>query len=272
MQNTFKLCSLFLLVFLISCNNTESTIKQETTIPSSITTPDTLTYVTKNVKIQMPDCEGEAFDCELYNTDYIKITDAGFEYINDHIQSALIDEGDSYEAEGERLLKEYQEAMAEEEEVEGFFAPWNFTNNVEVDFNKAGLFALTFNHYSYMGGAHGMPGISSTIFDLKHGTVLKFYDLVNIADSTVLMEIAEKKFILDNELETNISLNEQGFFWETEGKLYFNDNFTITDKGLMMTYGAYEIAPYAAGMPSFTIPYAELKPYLTKNSPLKRFL
>lgn len=270
MQNTLKLCSLLLLAFLISCeNNAEGTTKQETIIPSSETTPDTLTYIVKNVSKKIPDCtEEEGADCAFYSVDYIEITNPNFAYINDSIKSALIGEKESYDAEGDHLLSQYKKEAADNE----YSMMWSFSHDVEVDFNKTGLLALTFNHYSYMGGAHGMPGTFSTIFDLKHGKVLKFYDLVNIADSTVLMEIAEKKFRLDNQLEAGVSLNEQGYFWGTEGKLYFNDYFTITDKGLRMTYGAYEIAAYAAGMPSFTIPYAELKPYLTENSPLKRFL
>ncbi len=37
----------------------------------------------------------------------------------------------------------------------------------------------------------------------------------------------------------------------------------LTEKGVGFTYQPYEIAPYAAGMPSFTIPYEKIKPYMT---------
>ena len=37
----------------------------------------------------------------------------------------------------------------------------------------------------------------------------------------------------------------------------------FTDKGIMFVYNPYEIAPYAAGMPTFTIPYDKLKNLLT---------
>lgn len=36
--------------------------------------------------------------------------------------------------------------------------------------------------------------------------------------------------------------------------------------GLCFTYGQYEIACYAAGMPSFVIPYDKVKPYLTEEA------
>ena len=39
-----------------------------------------------------------------------------------------------------------------------------------------------------------------------------------------------------------------------------------SDEGLVFTYGQYEIAPYVAGMPSFTIPYSDIAHYLTPEA------
>ena len=39
-----------------------------------------------------------------------------------------------------------------------------------------------------------------------------------------------------------------------------------SDEGLVFTYGQYEIAPYVAGMPNFTIPYADIEQYLTPEA------
>ena len=38
-----------------------------------------------------------------------------------------------------------------------------------------------------------------------------------------------------------------------------------TAEGLVFTYQQYEIASYAEGMPSFTVPYEEIQPYLTEE-------
>lgn len=95
--------------------------------------------------------------------------------------------------------------------------------------------------------------------------------MVNIADSTVLKSLGEKYFRINQEIESNTSLNDSGYFWG-DGTFYISDIFTLTDDGLMFTYSPYEIASYAAGMPEFTIPYAELKPYFTENSPLRRLV
>ena len=37
----------------------------------------------------------------------------------------------------------------------------------------------------------------------------------------------------------------------------------MTEQGVHFLYQPYEIAPYAAGMPAFTISYEDIKPYLT---------
>ena len=39
-----------------------------------------------------------------------------------------------------------------------------------------------------------------------------------------------------------------------------------SEEGLVFTYQQYEIAAYAAGMPEFTIPYADILPYLTPEA------
>ena len=41
---------------------------------------------------------------------------------------------------------------------------------------------------------------------------------------------------------------------------------TFTKDGLSFVYQQYEIAPYAAGLPSFTIPYDKAKPFLTDDA------
>ena len=97
------------------------------------------------------------------------------------------------------------------------------------------------------------------------------YELVNANDSIALKILGERFFRSNNQLKPNERLEDSGYFWD-DGKFYFSKTFSLTDNGLMFTFAAYEIGPYAIGMPEFTIPYTELKPYLTENSPLKRLI
>ena len=41
---------------------------------------------------------------------------------------------------------------------------------------------------------------------------------------------------------------------------------TLVDDGVRFDYQQYEIGPYAMGIVSFTIPYADIKPWLTEQA------
>ena len=40
----------------------------------------------------------------------------------------------------------------------------------------------------------------------------------------------------------------------------------LVEEGVVFTYQPYEIAPYAAGLPKYTVSYADIRPYLTVNA------
>lgn len=263
MKNIFKFSVLLSMVFLISCNKSENSSENKQDEAAAF--PESLTYADKEVKRLDPNCKDKPENCVFYSTSYIEITTDGFQFINDNIKTALIGDANDYETDANNSLKDYQEAMEEDISLE-------FNNNTMVDLNEAGLLALSFTNYSFTGGAHGNGSTSTLVVDLATKKALNFYDLFNAADSVKLIQIAEKYFRLDNELKPNEDMNEAGYFWEVEGKLSFNDNFTLTSKGLTMTYNPYEIGAYVIGSPSFTIPYSDLKPFLAEKSPLKRLL
>lgn len=268
MKNLLKLLCVLVFIGFLSCENNSDTASSSSSVTEQSgekSFPDTLTYITKNYDRVFPECEGEG--CTTYNLGYIEITDKAFSFINDSIHVELIGDYASFDDAADEFFDEYQEIAMETESQ----MPWSHEVNAGVSFNRNGLFTLSYGYYGYMGGAHGMPGFYSVNYDLETKKILSFYDLVNASDSTVLLTLGEKYFRQANKLDATTKLDELGYFWDG-GKFYFTDVFTITDDGLMFTYSPYEIASYAAGMPEMTIPFAELKPYLTENSPLKRLM
>lgn len=270
MKSILEFMCLVMLTLLISCGETPSNDSQDEVTEQQteeVSYPDSLVYITKKYERVFPEC---LENCTTYDLEYIELANKDFDFINDSIKVELIGNYKSMDDAADEFFDEYEE-VALDMGNEGFNPPWSHSLTAGVDFNKKGLFTISYGYYGYLGGAHGMPGFYSANYDLKTKKELELYDLVNAKDSTILMSLGEKYFRINNEIESEKSLSESGYFWE-DGKFYFSEVFTLTNDGLMFTFSPYEIAPYAAGMPEFTIPYAELKPYFTENSPLKRLM
>lgn len=275
MNNFLKITYLGMLALLISCGDSPSNDKQEAEQQEEQNQqtekaifPDSLAYITKNHERIFPECEGD--DCTSYSIEFIEIKNEKFDFINDSIKVQLIGDYNSMDDAADEFFDEYEEVTIDMGE-DDFNPPWSQELTVGVDFNQKGLFTVSYGYYGYYGGAHGMPGFSSVNYDLETKKELALYDLLNAKDSTALLPLGEKYFRIDNDIEGNTSLEDAGYFWEDTG-FYFSEIFTLTEDGLMFTYSPYEIGPYAIGMPGFTIPYDDLKPYFTENSPLKRLV
>jgi hypothetical protein len=49
-------------------------------------------------------------------------------------------------------------------------------------------------------------------------------------------------------------------------------SWTITKKGLEITFDAYQVGPYAAGAQTVTVPYSTLKEFIRIDGPLVQFV
>ena len=271
MKNIVKLLCLLLFISFISCQNNatneDNTAADETAQQQEEGKcfPDSLAYVMRNHKRVFPECEGD--ECTSYIVNYIELSDNKYSFINDKIKAELVGDHASIDDAADNFFDNYEKGVME---TQTQFA-WEQETNVGVDFNQNGLLTVNIGSFAYLGGAHGMSSFNSINYDLETNKELAFYDLVNANDSIALKTLGEKKFRSNNKLEPNESLMNSGYFWD-DGKFYFSETFSLTGDGVMFTFAPYEIGPYAIGMPEFTIPYAELKPFLTENSPLKRLM
>ena len=136
----------------------------------------------------------------------------------------------------------------------------------KVLLNRDYLLGLTLMAYTDTGGAHGMPTIAYLTLDRRSGRPLALADLVQIPPET-LQGLLEKHLRLAMNLPPQASLKAAGFF---EDRLPVPENVGVDAEGLRFTYDAYDVAPYAMGQPNVRIPYAELAPYFTADSPLRR--
>ena len=127
--------------------------------------------------------------------------------------------------------------------------------------------------YIYMGGAHGgVSGDGFITFDKHNGhAISQFVDTTRVADMQPLLVEGLKKYYADAD-QPKMSTHElferlQLPFDGPKNRIPLPVGLPCpTSEGLSFTYGQYEIASYADGMPSFVIPYEKIKPFLTEEA------
>ena len=155
------------------------------------------------------------------------------------------------------IMNLYQMAMVEfEYSVANNFPIRQFEAFVDftVAYNQNCLVSLYFDQYEYAGGAHGMTVRYSDTWNLEKSKRLElgeFFPHKNNYREYVLE-------VIDQQIEYDIA-NEEAMYFEDYEKLkkenFKANNYYITKEGVVVYFQQYDIAPYAAGLPTFTIPY-----------------
>jgi len=122
--------------------------------------------------------------------------------------------------------------------------------------------------YIYMGGAHGgVTGKGCLTFSKEDGRlVTDFVDPSRVGDIQPLIVKGLLEYWAEGGFETT---------WDDMKDVLFIEDGIVplpswplcpTEEGMVFIYQQYEIAAYAMGMPSFTVPYDEIAPYLTDEA------
>lgn len=173
--------------------------------------------------------------------------------INDKIQSTILTIKDSVE----KMAKEDSELNKKT----GYdVRQYNVTSEYNISYNKDNLLSVVLTLYQYTGGAHGSTSKIAYNFDVntgKYGVLQDF--LGNNPDyrATVLKEI-----------KTQMEKDIQKYFPDSIKNLNgipYNQNFYLTDDGVIVYFGEYAIAPYASGISEFKIPYKKFPKGLNNN-------
>ncbi|MDE5980368.1 MAG: DUF3298 and DUF4163 domain-containing protein [Bacteroidaceae bacterium] len=151
----------------------------------------------------------------------------------------------------------------------GFQAPyeWDFKIDTLAETDRYIVFEA--RGYQYTGGAHGgVMGRGAITFTKADGKPFTrfFTDPADPGLHQKLLEgiaayfsTAEEKTVTPKDLADYLLVSTAEVTLPAETPCPI-------DGGLDFTYQQYEIAPYAAGMPRFTLAYDELKPYLTDEA------
>lgn len=136
-------------------------------------------------------------------------------------------------------------------------------DSTAFDIARRGDFlTVTINGYSYgIGAAHPNSFVDYRHYNLAENRWMQLADFIKDGEQG-LLDISKLL------LEKISSSEEAEAYWLEEGlKLRPDQAFTIDATGISIVFQQYEIGPYAMGMPTFSLSYEEIKPYLNLDSP-----
>jgi hypothetical protein len=152
----------------------------------------------------------------------------------------------------------------------------DITVNYELALAKDDLIAIQFTVSSYSAGAAHPNSYTEVVnFDLKNGKLLKLADLF-LPGSKYLETLSN--FCIQ---ELKKQAKAQGDYaamdddWIKRGagaELTNYDNWTITKKGLGITFDPYQVAAYAAGPQNVLVPYSAVKEITKPEGVLGQFV
>lgn len=150
-----------------------------------------------------------------------------------------------------QMLRDAKKAYKESKKSEYPFRPFEMIANYDVHYLDSDIMSLTMDIYQYTGGAHGYTLKKAYNYNLKTGKKLSYQD--------VIKDCPNYKEILIEEITKQIKQNPDIYFENAVDtvKTFTDDQpFYITEKGIVVYYGLYEIAPYSSGIREFLIPFS----------------
>lgn len=133
--------------------------------------------------------------------------------------------------------------------------------NLTITYRSEDYIGFLWNGYDYWrGAAHGMPYRAFKLYDRNTGEELQIDEILETPEEELNKLIARKFEESGAGEELGVDLS---YVWENVG--YYKDHqfragyYYLNERGLVYYFGVYEIASYAAGMPSVEIPYEELQ-------------
>ena len=139
---------------------------------------------------------------------------------------------------------------------------YNYESGFQVVFSRKDLLVLMELGYSFpFGAAHGMPIMNHFHIDTRTG---EFYGLGELfikgSDYVgILTEIVRKQ------IEEQAGNEDVYYFPDSFDGIDSDQPFYITEQGLNLYFLPYEIAPYAAGFPTFLVTFDEISDIIDKE-------
>ena len=248
-----------------------------------------------SMKVELP-VSGQSAAGDRIRASLVEVMDAQLSHIGTYEEERLFPEFEGDRSQTESLVtyyrdkalesigrlsqEDYDERVASIEENDGLtdgqrkefidqMPGWEYEFNLLKDRETDQYVVFTSQDYVYLGGAHGgVIGRGGLTFDKKDGALVEKMLDPNCLDAIqpLLRKGLTQFFAADGDMEITQEELDNYLFLES-GVIPFPAWTPYpSEDGLVFTYQQYEIAAYAAGMPEFTIPYADILPYLTPEA------
>jgi hypothetical protein len=255
---------------------------------------DSKAHADLSIKVELP-VYGQGAAADRIRASLVEVMDGQLSHIGSYEEERLFPafEGDfskteslvmyyrdkALEAIGQLSQEDYDERVNSIEENDGLtdgqrkeiladMPGWEYDFSLLKDRETDRYVVFLSQDYVYLGGAHGgVVGRGGLTFDKKEGALVeKMVDSASLDAVQPLLRKGLSQYFSDNEMEVAPEELDNILFLET-GVIPFPAWTPYpSEEGLVFTYQQYEIAAYAAGMPEFTVPYADILSYLTPEA------
>ena len=255
---------------------------------------DSLAHADLSIKVELP-VAGQGAAADRIRASLVDVMDGQLSHIGSYEEERLFPpyegstdktdllleyyRGKALESIGKQAQEDSDERVASIEENDGLtedqrkeildeMPGWEYEFNLLKDRETDKYVVFLSQDYVYLGGAHGgVTGRGGLTFDKKEGVLVdKMLDPASLDAIQPLLRKGLTKYFSDEDMEITQEELDNYLFLETGVVPFPAWTPYPSEEGLVFTYQQYEIAAYAAGMPEFTVPYADILPYLTPEA------
>ncbi len=233
----------------------------------SRTIRENLTGLTDELLSHIGSYEGERM-FDPYDGD-TRDTDAYVKYLFDNALKVITDGADEdVRQRAEYINEDAGMDEARREEILSRMPGWEYEFSLNMISDEDSYAVFQSQDYIYMGGAHGgVTGAGCITFDKKTGhQIEQFLEPGCEEDIQPLLRQGLVGYFAEADSQINDGNLDE--YLLLEGNLIPLPSWQPypSEDGLVLVYQQYEVAPYAAGMPAFTIPFEEIAPYMTPEA------
>ena len=113
--------------------------------------------------------------------------------------------------------------------------------------------------YAYTGGAHGMTVTSNYLLDTQARQVVRLNDMVESGKMDALTDLLMQQYEINAKTKLGNTTPQQLKEYFASWPFSMTDNVRFTPQGLAFDYQPYDLAAYAYGLQTLTVPHAQLK-------------